>query len=990
MIPLLLVAALGSPRMSAFGDDGDRPSPFRAVEPILRRCASCHRGDEPTGGLNLVRREGAIEGGESGPALIPGDSAGSRIWQMVERRKMPPKSPLDREEVDAIRAWIDAGAEWTGEIVPLTGPEDERWAWRPLARPALPFSANEPNPIDRFLDVRMTAEGLKPEGPADRRSLIRRLSFDLCGLPPSPEEVAAFESDTAPDAYSRLVDRLLASPAYGERWARHWLDVARFGESHGFEYDRIRELAWPYRDYVIRSLNEDKPYPDFVREQIAGDLIEGATSGTIAATGFLVAGPMDEANKAQSNKIMQARTREEELDDMVAAVGQTFLGVTVNCARCHDHKFDPIPQEDYYRFASALAGVNHGERVALSANDLQSRQTTLARLRAEKRAAEGEILAIQRDARRRLLGQGDGARSAVPVPIARWSFDADASDDYGSLPSRLEGGAEVVNGRLKLSGKGAHLIAGPIAEDLEAKTLETWVRLSTLDQGGGAAVSLLSKERGLFDAIVYGEREAGKWIAGSDSFRRTRDLPGADQETLAGATVHMAIAYESDGTITAYRNGRPYGPAYRPEAPLQRFGAGQAEVAIGLRVRGAGNGFLEGEVDEVRLYDRALTPEEIAESHREGPGGPRLAEVVANLTSEERDRRDRAIETRDRLRREIAAIPSVPRVYAATPSGAGVTHVLARGDVEKPGKAVSAGGLSALKEPKADWRIEPDAPEGSRRLALAEWLTNRDNPLAWRVMANRVWHYHFGAGLVATPNDFGVNGDRPSHPELLDWLACELRDSGGSLKALHRKIVESEAYQRSSRFNAASSAKDSESRLLWRYPPRRLEGEAIRDAMLSVSGQLNPAMGGPSFRPFTVTVFGSNIYTLTDPVGPEFNRRTIYRIHVLSAKSPLLDALDCPDPATKTPRRGLTTTPLQALALMNDSFVIRQAGHLAERSSRESGADTAKAIERMYGLTLGRSPTPDELRRSAGLARSHGLEDVAWTLLNATEFVYVD
>jgi hypothetical protein len=561
------------------------------------------------------------------------------------------------------------------------------------------------SPIDAFVLARLDRAGLSPAPPADRLTLIRRATFDLLGLPPSPEEIDAFLADDSPAAYEKLIDRLLASPHYGERWGRHWLDVARFCESNGFEHDKIRDHSWRYRDYVIGSLNTDRPYDEFVRQQIAGDVLEPVTRDGVAATGFLVGGPWDEANQLQKSATMRQRAREEELEDMIAAVGQVFLGLTVNCARCHDHKFDPIRQRDYYRIKAALEGVLHGNR---------------------------------------------------PLP---------------------------------------------------------------------------------------GGREAG---------------PNKD--------------------ATA---------------------------------------------------------------------------------------------------------------YAACPKEPPPTFVLARGDVEKRGERVSAGGLSAVRSPSPDFGLAVDAPESTRRRRLAGWIADPANPLMARVMVNRVWHYHFGTGLVSTPNDFGRNGDRPSHPELLEWLASDFLAHGSSLKSLHRRIMLSATYRQTSQYDARAAAIDVDDRLLWRYPSRRLEAEVIRDAMLQAAGLLNAQMAGPSFRPFTVTVFNSNFYNLGDFSGPAYDRRTVYRININSAKDPLLETLDCPDPSVKTPRRAVTTTPLQALGLMNDPFVLRQARALAERVRAEVGGEVVGQVDRIYRLTLGRRPIGHECVRAAELVREAGLEELAWTLFNSSEFLYV-
>ena len=714
------------------------------------------------------------------------------------------------------------------------------------------------------------------------------------------------------------------------------------------------------------------------------------------------------------------------MEDIIAAVGQTFLGVTVNCARCHDHKFDPIPQSDYFRMKAALDGVRRGNRSAFGADERKAMEARLKPLRSRAEEMEREIAAMEAKARERAIAEakrrsvseaspltpalsprrGEGGTAA---PIARWTFQGDARDSVGGLHGALSGGAEIVNGRLRLNGQSALVRTEPLARDVGEKTLEVWVALANTTQRGGGVMSIQTGGGGdFFDAIVFGERVPKKWMAGSSFYQRSRDLDAPDETASPGELVHLAVVYRADSSIALFRNSKPYGESYTPEganATLRTFSAGDSRVLFGLRHSGAGNGFFAGEIEEARLYDRALTAEQIVASARDGGEFVTPEVLTRSLTPEERARRDALHHALSELRQDLTVPTSA--AYTVMSRQPEPTFVLARGDIEQKREQVTAGALSAVAGLRKEFGLPADAPEAQRRARLAEWIASPENPLTWRAIVNRVWQHHFGRGLVATPNDFGVSGERPTHPELLDWLATEFREQGGSLKKLHRLILLSATYQQSSvaadvrRLTSkpevdqslltltATSRDDADNRFLAHFPLRRLEAEAVRDAMLAASGQLNPRMGGPGFRPFKITVSNSHFYDLIDGDGPEFNRRSIYRAGVQSAKDPLMDSFDCPDPSTKTPARGVTTTPLQALSLMNNSFVQRQARLFAERLRAEAGERTDAQVKLAYRLALGRGARRDELKESSALARAHGLESLCWALLNSSEFLYV-
>ncbi len=879
-------------------------------------------------------------------------------------------------------------AEGPGAATPASMARSEHWAYQPVrdAIPPMQRVADWPvaNGIDAFLEASRQAKGLRSSAEADRRTLIRRVTFDLVGLPPEPAEIEAFINDRAPLAYERLVDRLLASPHFGERWARHWLDTVRYTESQGFEYDRLRDRAWHYRDYVIDSFNRDLPYDRFMMEQVAGDVLRPVMRDGIVATSLLVCGPWDEAGSAQANLTQRAATREEEMEDLVSVVGQTFLGLTVNCARCHAHKFDPISQEDYFRLKAVFDGVKHGERPIEGEGDAQERADRLARWRAAAAAAAGEVASWEAEAvRRRAAQSGDAAVAVAPWPRWRWDFGRTNSP----LPAgRLHGGAKVEQGALALPKDGAWFESEPLDAPLSEKTLEAWVSLADLEQGGGAAIAVESPDGRAFDAIVFGEREPKRWTAGSEGFVRTRDLGQPVETASASDWIHMAAVYGAEGTVALYRNGEPYGLAYRPDAPPVRHAVGAARVVLGLRHTGGGRPWLRGRVRSAAVHDRALSADEVLRAFRSAGAVPSETEIEGLLTLAERGQWRAARARRAEAREALSSMASPPVCTRVQPPP---TRRLLRGDVTKPAEEMSPGGLSAVVDVDADFGLTPDAPESERRLRFARWLADPRHPLPARVMMYRLWHLHFGQGLVATPNDFGVAGARPTHPELLDWLATQFARSGWSLKSMHRLMVTSAAYRQASVSRREALGVDADNQWLWRFSPRRVEAEALRDAMLAASGRLNREMGGVSTRPFEVLTFPANAYLPVDRVGAAFDRRTVYRMNVNSGKDPMLDAFDCPDPAVKTPRRGVTTTPLQALSLMNGSFVQRQASHLARRAWDESPKDARGAIRHAYQWALGRPPTPAETERALEAERARGLASVCWALLNSTEFVYV-
>jgi len=987
----------------AYADEPTATDFDRSIAPLLaQRCLSCHSGDDPKGKLNLASRETAMAGGESGRSIEPKDLSNSLLWQYVESDEMPPKKPLSAEEKATLKQWIEGGAVWgTEKIDPFRFSTDERagidwWSFRPLQNPMPPHSQYSDwarNPIDQFVIARLNDAQLTPSPEADRRTLIRRLSFDLLGLPPMPSEINAFISDTSDHAYENLVDRLLASPHYGERWARHWLDIVRFGESNGFEYDQPRDNAWPYRNWVIEALNQDLPYNEFVRMQLAGDILQPNDINAAAAVGFLVAGPHN--TTLPSNDKMRMSMAQDELEDLVGIVGQTFLGLTANCARCHDHKFDPISQKEYYQLAATLTGVTHGERtIATSLSAAQ--QQRLSGIDARKISAKNQIDSIETPARNTILAERKSGTAPLPDPplaMACWEFDKDLKDSLGSLDATANGDAKIENGCLVLNGQDAFAATKPLATDLQEKTLEAWVQLDNLDQRGGGVISVQTLDGITFDAIVFGEREPKKWMAGSNGFVRTRPFQGTDDAEAATRFVHVAIVYQKDGTIVGYRDGQSYGETYRP-GDLHSYSAGQNQIIFGMRhAPFGGNRMLAGRIQRAQLYDRALSPDEVAAS----AGVVNLnyvseADLLVRLTTAQRQNREQLTSELAALQLEHDAITSsqMQSLYTCVSGNPGVTRLLQRGDVGSPAEELSPAGLSAIPGQPADFGLAPNAADAERRLKLANWVTHSDNPLFARVIVNRVWHYHFGRGMVTTPSDFGFNGGQPSHPQLLDWLAQQLRLHNYHLKPTHRLMVTSATYRQSSRANQAAVRVDANNRWLWRKSPLRLEAEEIRDAVLVATDQWNSEIGGRGYRDVRHFPFkGSNFYESINESETDVPRRTVYRFSPRGGRNPFLDTFDCPDPSATSPQRASTTTPLQALALMNNNLVFQMADRFSSRVKNKASDNTADQIALVYQIAYGRTANEKETELGTSFIKEHGLTSYCRVVLNSNEFLYV-
>jgi hypothetical protein len=583
-----------------------------------------------------------------------------------------------------------------------------------------------------------------------------------------------------------------------------------------------------------------------------------------------------------------------------------------------------------------------------------------------------------------ILARGESEAIQKPSlrPLAHWDFDDDLSDRYGNLHTVARGMAHLEQGALVVDGKQSYAMAGNLPSDIVEKTLSVRVTLDNLSQRGGGVISVINPNTQQFDSIVYGERESRRWMPGSDGFRRSKNVGGSEEQQADSEPVHLVTTYAADGTIKMYRNGKRYGQSYRTQPPL-RFKAGEALVVFGIRhFPVGGNRMLAGRIHEARLFDRVLSDDEVAALHS---GADFVTEqmIVEALSPEQRAER---MELLDRIKalRKINTDPARQFVYSVKPR---------QPETATPGVEVSPGGIASVRGVNGDFELAAEAPEAERRRRLADWITSDQNPLFARVIVNRLWQHHFGAGLVVTPNDFGFSGGQPSHPPLLDFLASRLIESNWSLKAIQRMIVTSATWQQASvlapELHQEAAQQDAGNRLLWRGNRTRLDAETIRDSILLVSGQLNDDVGGPPYKDFETFNFNSQFYDVGDPIGPEFNRRTIYRMIVRSGRHRLLDAFDCPDPSATAPRRPSTTTPLQSLSLMNHAFVLRMAGHFADRVKSEA-TDSSGQVRRAVELAWCRRPSDDELVTYGGFVSSHGLPALCRVLINSNEFLYVD
>ena len=1339
---------------------------------LVNECYECHGAKKQKGGLRVDFRDGLLKGGDSGPAFVSGDAKNSLLIQSIRHQAPDSRMPKDRPQLpDAVIAdfvtWVNQGAVDPRDQPPTVAAGEtsdnvgwaetlkarkDWWSFQPVLKPTVPNvkdAAWSEHPVDRFLLATMEERGLGPSSEASRESLLRRVTFALTGLPPTAEEIDDFRRDASSDAYEQRVERLLASPRFGERWARHWMDLVRYCESHGSQGDPELPMAWRYRDYLIRAFNGDVPYDQFVREHIAGDLLsnprlnrpEGLNESILGLAhwrmvefGYVPVDALDDQVKV--------------VDNQIDVFSKAFLGLTVSCARCHDHKFDPISQKDFYALYGVFASSRPGQVVVDDPALRRTNRVELAKLKKEIRAGLGEawataakrlgtelielaernadkervaagihrlsreIAEVEFRARAELARQrGAVFANHLPAPLSRWSFEEDMRDAIGSMHGRAEGGAFVRSGRLILNGTNAWVVTEPLTINLREKTLEVWVALDGLDQKGGGALTVQTPDSENFDSIVFGERETVRWIAGSDYFRRTQDVGGPAETAKPGELIHLAVVYGTDNSITLYRNGTRYGKSYQ-QGTLQPFAAGSARVVLGKRHLAPGVTALAGEIEEARLYSRALTADEVAASFHAGAISVDVETLTKSLTPAELAKRSTLNQELEQLRADQArrvdstntmegwnvalaeaakndASPLHPWVKLSSltgnalregwgelatfwknelagrrefnrtnatpgwelrgeearrwfmagtgpgqssgdavgaPASAGEFCVEIKGDrvlrglypagvfshmltrkqsgvftsprfkvesdsisVRALGErsrarlvvenyAIGGGGLypavtlngdemkwlrldtayrkgahayfefvtaddspnsGSAEEGRAHFGaaevvfhqgsqspkellvpaailLSGDAPDSvaelaefysrkmmaavrhwregklsdeelafldyfvrrdllpaslprlpqlnealakyrrfeaeipvprrapgvheaaafnqplfvrgqitqpgeavprrylgmfddrpfqtslSGRLELADQVASLKNPLTARVMVNRLWHHLFGRGLVGTVDNFGRLGEKPTHPELLDYLATYFVERRWSIKEAIRFLATSRTFQQSAVASPDAQRIDPGNELLSHARVRRLEAEAIRDAVLAVSGQLDPKMYGP----------GVNVYYVAKTEGGGAKgpldgdrRRSVYQRIRRNASNPFLEAFDAPKPMSTRGKRDATNVPAQSLTLLNDPFVIDQSAKWAKVLVID-GRSLEERVRAMFVKALGRAANAEELAGSrefldelsveysippGELVRSERVWQVfAQSLFCLKEFIYVN
>jgi hypothetical protein len=929
----------------------------RDIQPILaQHCYSCHGPDKQKGDLRWDQKTSVFKAGEHGPVLVPGHSPESRVIKFVAgldpETVMPPKGErLNPTQVGLLRAWIDQGAVWPESGSTVAQDKRDHWAFKAPVRPSVPAVPDRKwaaNPIDDFVLARLEKEKLKPSPEADRSTLIRRLSLDLTGLPPTIAEVNDFLRDRTPHAYDRLVERLLASPHYGERWGRHWLDAARYADSNGYEKDRARSI-WPYRDWVIQAFNRDMPYDEFTIEQLAGDVLPNATRDQRIATGFLRNSMLN-----QEGGIEPEQFRVEALIDRMDALGKAFLGLTINCCQCHNHKFDPFTQKEYYQLFAFLNNDDEARLEVPTPEDQQKRDDILARVHAleEKGLQETTNLTERLTAWEKTLAN----------PTTNWTLlDPKEWLNFATKFEKQENGSLLGGGDIQHGGVMRVWVDTPLT-NITGFRLEALTNANLAYNGPGVLGkgSFLVKE---FTVEAYAQ--TNPTITNKVKFRRAL----ADAEA-PGFSITNAIDgnTETNGwspTATPERRNENHSALFECSEPVGFPGGTSLLITLWQ------DSDKESKLDCYMLGCFRLTATTDAGPLVLDPLSPaqrKLLDIPADKRSPQQTLElFNLVRLSDPwfapLNQQIDQVwtnwpyPPTTLVLERRPIPR-VTHLFKRGDRLRPAEVVEPGVPSVLPP------LAADAPRS--RLGLARWIVDRRSPTTARVMVNRIWQEYFGQGIVTTPEDFGTRVDAPSHPELLDWLACEFMDSGWNIKHMHRLVVTSATYRQSSKVSPELYAKDPYNRLLARGARLRVDAEVVQDIALSVSGLLNPKIGGPSVYPPIPPSIGDTVYggfNWPESKDNERYRRGLYTFWKRSLPFPTLAAFDEPTAESSCTRRVRSDTPLQALTTLDEKSFVEAAQAMALRVVKEGGKDKRSRATFAFELCTGRKPTSSELHK---------------------------
>lgn len=945
------------------------------VYPILEStCFECHAGgDKLEGELYLTSRESMLKGGENGPVFEMDDLDDTLFADMLsyedELTEMPPDGKLPQDQIDTLTKWIKMGAPWDSELEREPTPVRDRsvvddkakdyWAYRPVQSPKIPTIQDAEwasNPIDALVYDRLRKNGLKPNGPAEKQALIRRAYYDLTGLPPTPEQVQDFVNDSSPDAYENVIDTLLASPHYGEKWARHWLDVVRYADSHGFERDENKPFMWRYRDYVVDSFNADKPYNRFVKEQLAGDEYDNPTPDQITATGYYRLGQWDDEPADPAQAVF------DNLDDIVSTTAQTFLGTTIGCARCHDHKMDPIPQVDYYSFLAFFRNITETKRTRdygiLRSIMNEDEQAVYDRKVQEKSVNEARLVEEYYNLIETFkVSAAKDSPDWLKAKDSRLSDITDLSyrfyrDTWDSLPD-----FDMV--KVETSGTLDHnyITTAPASRN-EAIGLVFEGKLRVPEKGD-YTFHFEARDGVRFSVgrtVVFESPKLGT-LKTSETVRLKKGLQDFRLEYFTkNGPPQLALAWESEGLVKR-----------------------------SLSITGVDTTRQKGIDSLIREHGITYLGKQSHKRYRD-------------IQKELKTLRDTPIDSK--------RTPAIAEKGIEAPD----TFLLVRGSAHAQGAKVVPALPQVLSPPEVNLP-EPSKEKNTtyRRTVLADWLASKDNPITARVMVNRIWQHHFGRGIVRSSNDFGKLGDQPTHPLLLDWLAQDFMDDDWHMKSLHKKIMLSNTYRMSSRGQKKALAEDPANDLFWRFDMRRLTAEEVRDSLLMATGEINLTLGGPTVFPTLPAevietsskkknIVGSGIWGAATP--EDEVRRSLY-IHIKrSLVHPMLSSFDFADIDASCPVRFTTTQPGQALSMLNSDYVHARSSALLRRIKSEVGNDVDARIERAFELATGRKPSPremdmchtyvNELQTEEGATLGRAMQRLCLLVLNFNEFLYLD